>query len=578
MMRFAAGLIFFVFAFPFLIQGQSDLTLELKTTVQDRSFLKSNYQQTFKDKRSREKELRKVLLSLQLEGYLLASVDSLAGDSIRQIAWISPGEKYTWLTLRKGNADPSLLSAGGFREKDYREKAFRYSELSKMMEAFTVYAENNGYPFIESRLDSVTMHENKISATLNISKGLLIFMDSIIVKGNSKISPAYLYNHIGIRPGDPYSEKKVKDITARLKEIPFAFAPKPFSVVFTKEKTKLIIWLDKKKASQFDGIVGILPDNKTKKTTITGDVRLKLLNAAGRGELIDFNWRKLQDQTQDLRARLNYPFLFRTNYCVDLAFKLYKRDTTFLEVNPVLGIEYRLSGKSSLKAFADSKTLSLLSTTGLQGSTVTPQNADVNTLLYGLNFNFERLDYRFNPREGFTFSVTAKAGTRRIIKNQNLNDSAYLQVDLSSSQYKGEGEIRVFVPLAKRAVLKVGLSGAGLLSDNIFQNELYRIGGSHSLRGFDEESIKATSYLVSTLELRYLLEQNSYAFLFAEAAWYENASLALYNEDMPYSFGTGISFETRAGILSLGYALGSQKNNPILFRNGKIHVGIVGLF
>lgn len=46
----------------------------------------------------------------------------------------------------------------------------------------------------------------------------------------------------------------------------------------------------------------------------------------------------------------------------------------------------------------------------------------------------------------------------------------------------------------------------------------------------------------------------------------------------PVGFGAGITFETRLGIFSFNYALGKQFNNPILFKEGKVHFGIVNYF
>lgn len=111
-----------------------------------------------------------------------------------------------------------------------------------------------------------------------------------------------------------------------------------------------------------------------------------------------------------------------------------------------------------------------------------------------------------------------------------------------------------------------------------FQNELFRIGGLKSLRGFDEESIHATGFAIFTLEYRYLLEENSYLYLFGEGAYVENVSRNISEYDTPYGFGAGISFQIKAGIFSLSYALGSQKQNPIDVKGGKVHFGIVNYF
>ena len=41
---------------------------------------------------------------------------------------------------------------------------------------------------------------------------------------------------------------------------------------------------------------------------------------------------------------------------------------------------------------------------------------------------------------------------------------------------------------------------------------------------------------------------------------------------------TGGSFETKAGIFSLNYAVGKQLNNPIDFSSAKIHFGFLNQF
>jgi hypothetical protein len=51
-----------------------------------------------------------------------------------------------------------------------------------------------------------------------------------------------------------------------------------------------------------------------------------------------------------------------------------------------------------------------------------------------------------------------------------------------------------------------------------------------------------------------------------------------YFHDIPYSFGAGISFQTKAGIFSMNYALGSEQGNPIQFRGAKIHFGFINYF
>jgi hypothetical protein len=43
-------------------------------------------------------------------------------------------------------------------------------------------------------------------------------------------------------------------------------------------------------------------------------------------------------------------------------------------------------------------------------------------------------------------------------------------------------------------------------------------------------------------------------------------------------FGAGLTFETKAGIFGLSYAVGKQNSNPLDFRSSKIHFGYVNIF
>ena len=138
--------------------------------------------------------------------------------------------------------------------------------------------------------------------------------------------------------------------------------------------------------------------------------------------------------------------------------------------------------------------------------------------------------------------------------------------------------LEAFVPLAGRVTWLCGARAAFITGNNLFSNELYRLGGLQSLRGFDDESLFVSSYAWLNNELRYLSGKNSNLFLFYTYAYTENLSRNVRRFDRPFSLGAGINFETKAGIFNLTYALGKQLNNPLLLRAAKIHFGIVSVF
>lgn len=538
----------------------------------------ASVKKNFTNKADAEKELRKLISTFYEEGYLAASVDSLIQDSLTSIAYVFIGKEYSLARLSPGNVPAHILSEAGFREKLYSGKTLNPRQIRRLQERIIRNSENNGFPFASVKLDSLSFEDNVIRAQLNYDPGERVVIDSVLIKGTAKIAPVYVRNYLNLKSGDIYNESIIENISTRIKELPFAGETRAPHIYFRQNKAVINLFLEDKKASQFDGIIGILTDQVTNKTTITGDVRLKLHNVIARGEVLDINWKSTGNNTQDLRTRLVYPFLFDTPFGLDAALSLYKKDTTYLNVDRNLGVQYILAGNSYVKVFVRYKTSSLLSTTGFENITVLPEFADVSSTMYGVGNRMEKLDYRQNPRKGFFIESSAAAGNKKITKNRAINPEVYEGIELEPKHYTGELAGGVFLPLASRGVVHIGSQTGIIYSMALFQNELFRIGGLRTLRGFDEESISASFYQVGHLEYRYLLEQNSHLLLFTNAAYYENKAGNNSVSDTPIGFGAGISFETKLGIFTFIYAVGKQFDNPVEFRSAKIHFGLINYF
>lgn len=541
---------------------------------------KLNYRKKFSSKTDAYKEIENILLTLQYKGFLLAEADTVYSDTNSVTAVISENGIYKTAHLRLGNLDPGMASKIGISEKLYFNKPFRYKEVARSLEKIIVYYENNGYPFASVGLDSVSTENNRLSAVLAVKKNKFFKIDSIKIVGNAKVNSGFINRYLAVKPNMPYNEQVMAGISQKIRQLPFVTEKQSQRVQLTERTNKLILFLDKKEASQFDGIIGLLPDADTKKTIVTGDIKLKLINGVLRnGETFDLEWRRLKSQTQDFSGRVIYPFLFGTPVGTDYAIKIYRRDTTFIDITNNIGLQYYFSGLNNLKVFYKQRNSNLISTSGLDFVSTLPEYADVSTQSYGVGIFFERLDYRFNPRKGFALTLNAQTGNRSIKKNPKLNQAVYEDLLLRSTQYQLEGSTAFYIRLIGNNVLKLGIQGASVFGNStIFKNELFRIGGLKTLRGFDEESIYTSTYVIPTLEYRFLFAQNSNLLLFAEGAWYENNSNGQYLNDTPVSVGAGVNFETKAGILSLNYALGNQMGNGFDLRNGKIHFGLTALF
>lgn len=520
----------------------------------------------------------KLIPELYSKGYLAATIDSVyIKDSCFNVL-LNTGKIYQWANI-SSQLDRGVVNESATGNILLKRKAVTPLAVSVGVKKLLKWYSDNGYPFAKVSFDSIVIDGNSVSGIIKAEKGELVYFDSLVVKGNSKLAYSYLVNYLGLRKDDLYNETKLDRISSRLREIPFITEIRKKEWEFSGNKVRIIIYIDDKKASQFSGIIGVLPDNSNSgKVKVTGDVKLRLLNSFNHAELFDLNWSNPLPKSQDLKVKLNYPFLFDLPFGLDVGLNLFKKDSTFLEFERQIGLQHFLQGSNYIKVFVSLLTSDLISVKGYENAIALPEYADVRTTTYGVGWKFSKLDYRLNPRRGFNVEAQAGVGTKTISRNSRLKPELYDSVDLKTNHYNGNGNADIYIPVMARGVMNAGVMGAWLFSPDIFTNELFRFGGLKTLRGFNELSINASRYIIGKLEYRYILEQNSYLFVFGNMAYYEDRSRNKFIHDKPYGYGAGITFETKLGIFSFTYALGKQFDNPVLIKDGKVHFGLVNYF
>ena len=575
-----------------IAKAQQNAVLEINLSdLQDRKVSKKlNYSNKVADSLSAVREIKNVLSQLFEEGYLTATTDTLIYKKDTIEAYLLAGNRYHWVKLGRSDENSALLSLAGFREDNFNNREFHYSEVHKLMQRLLAFFEDNGYPFAEVKLKDVLFGDSTISGTLSAKKHQLIKIDSITISGNVVLNEKYLYNYIGIKPGDLYNESLVRKVNDKLKRLRFIEPEKPVAIRFKENSATINIYLKERASSRFNGVIGVLPNSNTAgKLLVTGELSLLLTNPFGAGRMLQADWRRLQEGTQDLQLKMVYPYIFHTPLGIDFDFKLYKKDSSFLELNSEFGFLYQFSGNNFLKAFIADKRSTLLTVdkAAIISKGRLPENIDYKTLSYGISQSYNKLNDLYSPTRGFSVSSKIEVGTREIVKNNQITEiidtssgvnfkTLYDSLDPKLVQYRFSYYVDWYFSLRPRSIIKLSGQGSGLFMENIFNNELYRLGGVKDLRGFNEESIRASLYNIFTVEYRYLLQQNSYLFLFFDGAHVENKTEKV--KDYPFGFGTGVSFRTEAGIFTLGYALGRQLGNPVELRAAKIHFGYINYF
>jgi len=537
--------------------------------------------------------INKITQTLASKGYPVASLDSLwqQGDTFH--IQLYTGQKYNWIQLLAYNIDKHALDATGFAPKNYNNKPLNISQLQSLQERLLNYYEKQGYPFASVYLDSIVLSEDKMSALLRADKGVLYHIDSIRMYGKVKLSKHFLQRYFGIQNGSIYNKEKLKQVDKRMLELPFLTPVQPSDLTMLGSGSVLNLYAEPRKNSQVNFLLGVLPaSSQNDKLQLTGDVNLDLKNMFGGAEEILLKWQQLQAKSPRLNLGYTQPYILNSPFGINFLFDLFKKDSNFLQVNAQAGVQYNLSATQFGKLFLQWQNNTLLSgavdTNLIKLQKELPPNIDVSAVNVGINYEWLATNYRYNPRKGNEISFMSIVGIKNIRQNTdiiNIKDpsfnfsSLYDSIKPKSYQLRFKLSASHYFPLSKSATFKATMNGGYYTSPNIFRNELFQIGGYKLLRGFNEESIYASSYAVLTAEYRYLVALNSYLFAFADIGLVKNKYQAINTNNQFTGAGLGIMYETKAGLLNLSYALGKRDDVPFNIREAsKLHFGYINYF
>lgn len=540
-----------------------------------------------------------VLDRLRQNAYLAASLDDWqkANDS-SATARLHLGPPMYWVNLHAAaGANLRWLEAAGFRERLFTGKPLQHDFLLRQQRQILERAENNGYPFAAVRLDSVQiLPDGGASAVLAVEPGRLFTFVAPKVSGNLQLPKHYLPRFLGIRPGTPYSRARVLRIRDRLNTLLFVETLANPTVTFAGNEARVNLPLQKKRASRFDFILGLLPqpNNIEGGLLLTGSLSAALLNALNLGERLSLELESLRPETQKLDVQAGLPYLFGLPFGMEGRLNIFRRDSTWVDAQSEIGVQYLLEGGDFVKFFWENKSSALqrIDTGAILRDRRLPPALDMSQNGFGLEAALNQLDYRFNPRKGWAISLRGVAGFNAILRNSEIEalrdpvdpefnfSSLYDGVAERAARFRLEGRGEYFVPVFTRSTFLLRVRASGIFSEKpVFANEQYRLGGNKLLRGFDEESLFATRFAVATAEFRLLLSQNAFMAAFTDYGYLENITDRNRFFLRPWGLGAGLNIETSAGIFGISLAVGRRDaGESVDWRSPKFHLGYVNLF
>jgi outer membrane protein insertion porin family len=487
------------------------------------------------------------------EHQLLVENDSLA--------LVKSGPRYSYQTeLNVDTTLQNIISGIDLWRQNFSSGLYDAGIIEEGFETLRALFLTQGFPAVKLQIQEPILDVQQNSTTLfvQIETGERLTREALVFSGLETTSELYARRLTSLRINDVLNRRNLIAARRNLQQSGlFASVSEP-AVIRLNDSLRVLLQVREQNPNQFDLVLGYVP-NSSGNNEIVGEGELNLKEVFGEGVYLDLAFSRMQQDRNSLRIASGKKWWFGLPLSLNGSFDIYQRDSTFQSRDISVGVGYALSSTTTVEGF-----LAFEDRTRGIATEIENQN-DTEALLSGVSLLLDTRDDVIVPLSGLNFTLTAEVGR---LQNLNLPDSS------SFNQREQRQRLRIksryyWNPFG-RHILSPRINGGVVLAENYQLGDMFRFGGTQSLRGYREEQFEASTYVWGDVEYRFLLDRSTYLFTFGAAGWYENKILK--SDDYVTSFGLGLAYNTPIGLVSFTYAKAPE--DP--FNNAKIHFGIRG--
>lgn len=436
-----------------------------------------------------------------------------------------------------------------------------YSEIETFLNNSIQKAEEKGFSMAKLKLANIQKKNQAIHADLLFDSGQQRKLNSIVVKfdeNNKKTSfPEGHLKQINRKyHNHTFNQDLVKKIHDDFDKFRFVNQIKNPEVLFTKDTTKVYVYLEKRKSNTFDGFIGF-SNSENNKLVFNGYLDLTLENTVKAGEQFSLYWKNDGNNQKTFKAGIDLPYIFKSPIGLKAQIYIFKQDSIYQNTKTSIDLGY----------FKNYNTRIYLGYQSTESSDI--QNTNNSTISdYKNSFLTSSLEYSKFDNENSIFSIKSniyvalgigKRTTTDLVETASESKQTFININAMNNFY-----------LNKKNCININYQNYFLKSGTYIINELYRFGGIKSIRGFAENSLQANFMTAIITEYRYIISPNFYIHSITDYGYYEDNSSN--NKGNLISLGLGFGMQTKNGLLKLALANGSSKTQEIKFYNTIVNI------
>ncbi|WP_396191207.1 hypothetical protein [Flavobacterium sp.] len=432
-----------------------------------------------------------------------------------------------------------------------------FKESESFLNSIIKKLEVKGFSMAKVKLVNLKNKGSFITADLNISTEQKRQLNDIVINGYDKFPEGHKKNLKRMYRNKVFNQQNLEKLYKDIEQYRFVKQTKYPEILFTKDSTKVYVYLEKAKANNFDGFIGFSNDENSK-VIFNGYLDLTLNNILNSGEKLALYWKSNGEDQKTFNLGIELPYIFKSPIGLKAQLNIFKQDSTFQNTQTSIDLGYFFNFNTRLYLgyqSAESSDINNVNTSTLSDF----ENQFITSTFEFVNFKPD--DFLFPEKSNYTI----KLGTGK-------RDSQFQ----SNNQFFGSLNLKHNFYLNDKNIVNIKSQNFYLQSEEYIINELYRFGGINSIRGFNENSLQSNIFSSILTEYRYVLSSNIYVHSIIDYAYYQDKTTNVKDNLLGLGFGFGLL--TKNGLFNLVYANGSTKDQAIKLSNSIVHISLKATF